>query len=131
MKTKLLFAITLFFSLSLYSQESCGTTTPLNYQQFENVPSKQQASNDIFCINISFHIVRETNGSGGFPTSNIDNIIQILNEDYNQYGIFFNEVGVDFISDDDFYDLVYTDEDRLCWTHYLAKTMMQMPLIFI
>lgn len=112
MKTKLLFAITLFFSLSLYSQESCGTTTPLNYQQFENVPSKQQASNDIFCINISFHIVRETNGSGGFPTSNIDNIIQILNEDYNQYGIFFNEVGVDFISDDDFYDLVYTDEDR-------------------
>jgi len=112
MKLKLLFIIFLITPFLINSQTSCGTTAPQNYQLFKNGPSKQQASNNIFCIDIAFHIVREEDGSGGFNASNTGNIIQILNEDYNQYGIFFNETGVDFISNDNFHDLVYEEDDR-------------------
>lgn len=110
MNLKILFFVLFVISLKSYSQNICGTTAPINYQTFEN-NFKQQSTNE-YCINISFHIVKKANGSGGFSASDIPNLLELLNEDYNQYGIYFNEMTIDSISNDIYYDLEYSENNR-------------------
>lgn len=52
-----------------------------------------------FNINVFYHIVRNTDGSNGQPTSVINQMHSMLNNDYSNYQISFNNVGNDFIND--------------------------------
>ena len=92
MKTRILLLLTLFGFLiqgNLNAQEVCGTATPVNYQNYQ--PTEGNSTYDeAVCINIYFHIVRETNGSGGFNSSQLDNVIDNLNQFYNV----FMEIGI-------------------------------------
>ncbi|UPS91803.1 T9SS type A sorting domain-containing protein [Bizionia sp. M204] len=99
------------------AQSWCGTPDvvnavqiPLNYQK--------RINNAPVCLNIKFHIVRQSDETGGFNPSNIPNILNRLNGDYNAHNIFFNSVGFDYINDDVYYDLSGTeDQDLLLLNH--------------
>jgi hypothetical protein len=59
-------AILLLFIFSVNAQE-CGTLSSNENQSF--VTSANDASGSSYCVNIKFHIVRESNGSGGFDSN--------------------------------------------------------------
>lgn len=62
-------------------------------------------------VPVAIHIVRNADGSGGFPSNLLCTGISTLNESYLQIGIQFFLVGpIDFIDDDDLAYIDYYDE---------------------
>lgn len=113
MKRTNLFIIALTFFLFLnkaYSQE-CGTPTTGTNQTFTN--SKGVFDDSPICVNVFFHIIRQSNGSGGFNSSNIDTIVDNLNEFYNPHNIYIHKQGVDFINNSTYYDLASNEFNGL------------------
>lgn len=108
MKIKFLLAVLLFSNIIVFGQENCGTPTNLNPQHFEEEESENiVARNSLpsICIDVFFHIVRETNGTGGFNPSNINAVVNNLNQAFNPHKIYINNVGVGFINNSTFYNL--------------------------
>lgn len=52
-----------------------------------------------------YHIVRETNRTGGFDPNEISNSIVLLNQVYNPHNISLNNAGFDYIDDSYFYNI--------------------------
>ncbi|MGV8947694.1 MAG: T9SS type A sorting domain-containing protein [Lutibacter sp.] len=108
MKTKIILLITLnLFFLNGFSQE-CGTPSNSPNQNFSSqILNKGGAylNEDSYCINIKFHIVRETNGTGGFNPSNIETLVSNLNQVYNPVNIHINNIGYDYIDNSNYYNL--------------------------
>jgi len=104
MKTKIiLLLLTIVISQFTFSQE-CGT--PINKPNLDYGLQRQatQTLNEgPYCVTIKFHIVRQSNGTGGLNPSNLSTIIDNLNEVYNSQNIFITSQGYDLI-DDDFKD---------------------------
>lgn len=108
MKSRLLLSIFFFsFKLIMFGQ-ICGTPSYSN----ENQLQKSQKSNSQYltsstgvCVNVNFLIVRETNSTGGFNTSNLNSIITKLNESFNEHRIYFNNLGHDFIDNSTYYNI--------------------------
>lgn len=84
MKFKFLLLQLLLLSIGFTAQgqESCGTPVSSTPQHFEDDEENLSARTtpEGLCINVFFHIVRESNGSGGFNPANINAIVQNLNE---------------------------------------------------
>ncbi|MGO1520287.1 MAG: M43 family zinc metalloprotease [Sphingobacterium sp.] len=88
------------------NDEVCGTPIPTKSE----LQARARAStnyrtvdvNQPICINVFFHIVRNTDGSGGYPQSNLGVVIDSLNRTYNKHGIYFNSAGHDFIDNSAF-----------------------------
>lgn len=86
----------------LNNGEECATPMPTRSE----LQARERAAinyttidpNQPVCINIFFHIVRNNDGSGGYPSANVGIIIDSLNSHYNRHGIYFNSVGHDFIN---------------------------------
>lgn len=106
MRTKF-FLLTLLIgiiSINKLNAQQCGT--PANGENQEFIPSRDgSASDDVICLNVFFNIVRQSNGTGGFNSSNIDLIVENLNEYYNPFDIYINKQGIDFIDNSTYYDL--------------------------
>lgn len=112
MKTKLLI-LALFFNLnSFVFGQICGTPPYSN----ENLQQKQSNSVNItnslylsnstsICVNVKYHIVRESNGTGGFNISNLNNVTNRLNEAFNEHKIYFNSLGYDYIDNSTYYNI--------------------------
>lgn len=125
MKTKLLILALLFNLNSFVFGQICGTPPYSN----ENLQQKQSNSVNItnslylsnstsICVNVKYHIVRESNGTGGFNISNLNNVTNRLNEAFNEHKIYFNSIGHDFINNSTYYNIddpkgVYTEFDAL------------------
>ena len=125
MKTKLLVLVLLFSLNSLVFGQICGTPPYSN----ENLQQKQSNSVNItnslylsnstsICVDVKYHIVRESNGTGGFNISNLNNVTDRLNEAFNEHKIYFNSLGHDFINNSTYYNIddpqgVYTEFDAL------------------
>jgi hypothetical protein len=82
-----------FLTFNLNAQE-CGTPISTTNQVF-NIPIENDAQ---FCVSVKFHIVRETNGTGGFDSSQIQNAINYINQFYNSHLINVSSLGFDYIN---------------------------------
>jgi hypothetical protein len=87
--------IFLFLIFSVNAQE-CGTLSVTENQSF--VTSANDASSSSYCINIKFHIVRQSDGSGGFDSSQLVSAINLLNQFYLNHNINFSNSGFDYIN---------------------------------
>lgn len=88
--------ISLFF-VSLLKAQTCGT--PENEIIYNRIQSKggnnpcetgcsYPHSIVTVCINVYFHIVRQTNQGGGFNPNNIGQIVDNLNDAFNPHNIY-------------------------------------------
>lgn len=115
MNTKVLFLLILIGIISsnnLNAQEVCGTATPVNYQDYRTA-NRDSTSDETICINIYFHIVRETNGSGGINPNQLNNIINNLNQFYNVFDIYFSNIGFDYINNSNYVQVSENEANTL------------------
>jgi len=101
MKRLILLTLTLLMSSLTLKAQTCGTpipTNPIIYSDEANV----RTANSTFCIDVFFHIVRNTDGTNAFPTPNLNAIIDELNDFYNVHGIFIRNAGSDNINNSNY-----------------------------
>ena len=97
----------------IYAQSFCGTSP--NYKNtLANVATTQTVNGVTtnlvvnnctgITINLRFHIIRSTNGTGGYPTTVVNTILNNLASVYNKWGIYFtaNNPNPDIINNDTF-----------------------------
>ncbi len=101
MKNKLLLFIFFISSNHFLFSQICAVP-PSNKSQLEKtvlIKSNNQflLNSTSICISVKYHIVRETNGTGGFNYLNLNNDTNRLNAAFNQHKIYFNSIGYDFI----------------------------------
>ena len=126
MKLKfLLLSLLLSLGYSTQGQESCGTPASSIPQHFEDDEENLSARTtpEGLCINVFFHIVRESNGSGGFNPANINTIVQNLNEVFNPHRIYINNLGVDFINSSTYYNLASNEFNGLISTNNVSNAI--------
>jgi len=114
MKTKLFFIGVAIWSLNSVYGQDCGTPTTLNptiYPQEKNANYKS-GSSSVVCINVFFHIVKNTDGTSAFPTPNTDDIVRELNEFYSPHNIIINNAGTSFINNSNYLN-IDTEEGKL------------------
>ncbi|WP_445735664.1 zinc-dependent metalloprotease [Mariniflexile sp.] len=103
MKIKLLIIVILICNLNSVFAQLCGTpqtTNPKIYPQDDSKTSKSslsKGSSSAICINVFFHIVRNTDGTNAFPIPNTNEIVRELNEFYSPHNILINNAGTSFI----------------------------------
>lgn len=110
MKRKLILIGILIWNINSAFGQICGTSHPSNPiiypQEDNNTKSKEsnsyKSSIPYTCINVFFHIVRNTNGTNAFPMPNTNDIIVELNEFYSPHNIIINNIGTGFIDNSDF-----------------------------
>ncbi|MCL2073229.1 MAG: M43 family zinc metalloprotease [Marinilabiliaceae bacterium] len=85
--------------------------TPSNIPEFlQTVPQNKYVktrSGDTYVVRVFFHIVRQSNGTGGQTTSEVNTAFNILIEDYQPHGICFELLGIDEIHDDNTYNKMW------------------------
>jgi hypothetical protein len=90
-----IYIIILISLLALNSNaQECGTPISITNQVF-NISDNYDSQ---FCVSIKFHIVRETNGTGGFDVSQIPNVINYINQFFNSHLINVSSIGFDYIN---------------------------------
>lgn len=115
MKKRKLLLIGLFiWNINSVIGQSCGTPHPINptiYPQ-EDTSLQARGSSSALCIDVFFHIVRNTNGTNAFTTPNLDAIVNDLNEFYSPHNIIINNAGSDFINNSNFVNIDNDNEAR-------------------
>lgn len=87
-----------YFALGQFTCETDGNVP-------NSVPddaSAYQAAARCYTVRVYFHIVRQSDGSGGQPTSVISTIMNNFNSVYSNYGINFDNVGNDQINNSNY-----------------------------
>jgi len=114
MKTKIILLLLTIVITGLSFSQECGTPTNTpNIDYGQQRRASQSTNEGPYCISIKFHIVRNSDGTGGFNPSNLDNIISNINEDFNPHNIYFTNIGFDYINDDIYYNLDQNEFDNL------------------
>ena len=96
----LIFLTLLAYNINLKAQ-ICGTVipaTPIVYPDEANA----RTANATYCIDVFFHVVRNSNGSNAFTPPDLNAIVNELNEFYNVHGIFIRNAGSDNIDNTSF-----------------------------
>ena len=96
MTKKLLILLLLLVAAKFYPQTSCGT--PQSTVQNFSGPDTQFSGGAFTCINVQFHVVRYSNGTGGVSESYVNQITDLLNSHFNPHGIYINKTGIDYIN---------------------------------
>jgi PKD repeat protein len=130
MKRKIGLLICLIISLKSFAQEEeCGTiVTPENIEFLKNKFSQSTLmSNDelsLIRIPITPHIIRKSDGSGGLGENAFQAAIFNVNNYYKNSGIeFFINDQINYIDDDDYYDLSSTQETNLGTANDVSGTI--------
>jgi hypothetical protein len=113
-KRKLLLIGLLIWNFNSVLSQSCGTPHPINptiYPQ-EDTNLQARGSSSALCIDVFFHIVRNTNGTNTFTIPNLDAIVNDLNEFYSLHNIIINNAGSDFINNSNFVNIDNDTEAR-------------------
>jgi len=137
MKKILLIPFFIFFIITSNSQV-CGTPIPNNSLKKQVTPStnKTSGASSPICVNVYFHIVRETNGSNAFVPNDVDDILNNLNEVFNPHGIFLNNSGTGFINNSGFVNIDDDNEANNLATinvipdainYYIVETLWNTP----
>ena len=94
---KLLLAFSLLaLTVSGLQAQICGTPTPANPTIYSDQANARTAGST-YCVDIFFHIVRNSNGTYAFTPPNLDAIINYLNPFFSVHGITFRKAGSAFI----------------------------------
>ena len=104
----------LTLSFTSYSQTGCGVI--INNISALRVPPRP-VDNTPICINVQFHIVNKTNGTGGVSVNTIDNTMQRINSFFAPSNISFKKMGIDYINNSNFYNLTNQYESALFSTN--------------
>ena len=83
-----------YFALGQFTCETDGNIP----NSLQDDGASYQAAARCYTVRVYFHIVRQSDGSGGQPTSVINTIINNFNSSYSAYGINFENVGNDQIN---------------------------------
>ncbi len=105
MRVKIIFLFSLFFQSYFLVGQECGTRTDSTPQHFEISGKTLIDNNYPVCIDVSFHIVRNTNGSGGYNIANILGIVNLLNDYFNPHNIYIRNAGIDYINNTTYYNI--------------------------
>jgi hypothetical protein len=89
----------------MYSQLSCGTPQNGIVQNFPSGDTGFSNNSTPICVNVQFHIVRTTAGTGGTAVATLDQVSNLLNNHLNPHNIFVNKIGFDYINNSTFYDM--------------------------
>jgi hypothetical protein len=132
MKTKIILILTFLFSLNQSFGQQCGTVTPNTVNTYPQPELSLAYNYNVnICIDIQFHVIRESNGSLAFTPRNTDDIINELNLYFNEHQIFFNSIGVNYIDnsnyinveENEFNNLTNIDNNPNALNFYLVDDM--------
>ncbi len=88
----------------------CGTTpTPANVlsrvqNEIENNRSQRNSSRNIVNVQVAWHVIHASNGAGNISNDMIVDQLDVLNDAYSQYDIFFTLASVDYTMNDNWYN---------------------------
>lgn len=108
MPKKLLVLLTIFFLFPIISNaqiDICGTPDNPLTQKTKDLINQSKMMQVEFCVNIRFHILQNSSGDSAVPDSHINLILNDLNLAFNQHQIFFNNVGINHIQNDTYYNI--------------------------
>lgn len=98
---RVLFVCLIFISNLFFSQEVCGTPYSFNAELEKLVVqsklTQKGISDQSYCINIHFKIVRTSQGTGGFNPDNLDAIVDGINLYFNPHDLYFKSIGFEYI----------------------------------
>lgn len=100
MKNLLTLFLLMLSSYWAYAQV-CGTPSAVNPKIYTSTPSARGASTAM-CINVYFHIVRNSQGEDAFQHPYIEGVVLELNKAFSPHNIVINNAGVDYINNTDF-----------------------------
>ncbi|MDE0470545.1 MAG: hypothetical protein OXH57_01280 [Ekhidna sp.] len=87
MKKLILLLLTVYNMYWTFGQV-CGTPHPTNSTVYSNSASSRTTGNSEFCIDVFFHIVRNTNGTNAFTPPKTDAIVKELNKFYRFHSLY-------------------------------------------
>jgi len=111
MKTKIILLIVLSFLMAEGFGQECRTISTSPNQDFSNpmVRGVYKPNLGPYCINATFHIVRQSNGTGGFNPTDVSQVLANMNEHFNPVNIFISIADINFIDSDTYYNVEYYD----------------------
>lgn len=101
------FLVAFILQLEL-SAQNIICTTPGNYSDFlltaANSPNGRRiaGSNSTYTVNLFFHFVRNSDGTGGQNLAVLSTIMNNLSTSFSPYSVFFNNVGNDEIRNNNY-----------------------------
>lgn len=113
-KRQLILIGILIWNFSYVLGQSCGTPIPTNtstYSQPQSAKAYNYGKN--ICIDVQFHIVRNSDGSLAFTPQSENAMLDELNEFFNPHQIFFNSVGVNFIDNTNYVTTSESEANQL------------------
>ncbi len=133
MKTKTILILTFLFSLSHSFAQVCGTDAPISFNTYPQATSSRAYNYSTnLCIDVQFHVVRESDGTFAFLNHSENNMIDELNEFYNPHQIFFNSIGINFIDNtnyvalggvSEFNSLINVDNNPNAINYYIVEEL--------
>ena len=93
--------------VGLSSIRAFGCETPSSEFDFlKTISQKDRASfqsDEIIIVNVYFHIMRKSDGTGGQTLAEVETAFNILQSDFRPHNICFNLLGIGEILDDDYF----------------------------
>lgn len=117
----------------------CGTTpTPTNVlslvqNAIDNNRSQRRSSRNLVNVQVAWHVIHASNGAGNISNDMIVDQIEVLNDAYAPYDIFFTLVSVDYTMNDNWftdmnqYESAYKQQLNIDLVHHLNIYSGNMP----
>lgn len=139
---KILLFGTLLWSLHSISGQICGTPQPTNPTAYPQLGATTQlrGSSSAYCIDVFFHVVRNTDGTNAFDMPDLEAIVEDLNGFYSPHDIIINFAGNAFIDNIDFVNiddreeaisLSQTNNRNDAINYYIVETLWNTDTGFI
>ena len=97
----------------------CGTaSTPANVMSrvqnaIENNRNKRNSSRNLVNVQVAWHVIHASNGAGNISNDMIVDQIDVFNNAYSQYDIFFTLVSVDYTENNTWYNDLNANESAI------------------
>jgi len=125
----LLTAILISIADFSFGQMFCGTPVPtVDPLRHVNSNTARTASFNCYTVNVYFHLVNRTNGTGGQNASVINTVMTNLANAYNAQGIWFNKTGNDVINNDAYYAAGFTNGPSALFNQLIATNVQANSL---
>lgn len=109
-----LILLAIFFSSCLCKSQTCVISPPNSSEASKGSGCDYNALNsEKYCINVFFHIVRDNDGTNGFSSTQIPNIVSFLNQYFNPHNITIVNFGYDYINNTELNDLGQSEFNTL------------------
>ena len=106
MKKIILLILILFATVdNIVAQNLCGTpSSSANFSLNKSSLMRRTTNNNSYCLKVYFHVIRNTNGTGGQTVVSLNQAFLILNQDYNPHNISFKwDNFIDYIDNSSYY----------------------------